>query len=299
MLYILLGISSLSVAWLAWQAAEFVLGRFSDRLRSEKLRNLVGAAALGRTEIPRGTKPPPFGDLAAILGSQVQHLARDGSFGHYLAHLSTQLRRGGLSSTTAVQLLGYQVLGGISGGLVFGVLSGSLELALFTLLLGLLLPRLWVRDKALLRERRLLLELPNALESLSLCSEAGLSLEQGIEQYVKSAGPGPLREEFARVLEQTQSGSARKGALEVVASRLGLTDFNLFASSVIQAEKFGTGVSKTLRQLAVTLRDKRSQRAEKAVQELPVKLLLPLILCIMPVTFLIIFGPLLLQFLNP
>jgi tight adherence protein C len=80
---------------------------------------------------------------------------------------------------------------------------------------------------------------------------------------------------------------------------LALTDFSIFVSSVAQAERFGTGVARTLRQLSLTLRDKRTQKAEKEVQELPVKLLLPLILCIMPVTFLIIFGPVVLQFMRP
>ena len=77
-----------------------------------------------------------------------------------------------------------------------------------------------------------------------------------------------------------------------------MTDFSLFSTSVIQAERFGTGISKTLQQLSMTIRDKQSQRAEKAVQEMPVKLLFPLILFIMPVTFLIIFGPIVLQFLS-
>jgi tight adherence protein C len=100
------------------------------------------------------------------------------------------------------------------------------------------------------------------------------------------------------MLEQTRSGSSRKMALEAVSSRLQLTDFSLFTTSLINAEKFGTGISKILRQLSLTMRDKQTQRAEKAVQELPVKLLFPLIFFIMPVTFLIIFGPIVLQFLK-
>ena len=99
-------------------------------------------------------------------------------------------------------------------------------------------------------------------------------------------------------MEQTKSGSGRKIAFTSVTEKLNLTDFSLFTTSVIQAERFGTGISKTLQQLSITIRDKQSQRAEKAVQEMPVKLLFPLIFFIMPVTFLIIFGPIALQFFH-
>jgi tight adherence protein C len=100
-------------------------------------------------------------------------------------------------------------------------------------------------------------------------------------------------------MEQTRIGSGRKAAFTSVTEKLNLTDFSLFSTSVIQAERFGTGISKMLQQLSLTIRDKQSQRAEKAVQEMPVKLLFPLIFFIMPVTFLIIFGPIILQFLHP
>lgn len=168
-----------------------------------------------------------------------------------------------------------------------------------TFFLGAVLPLLWLRDRALQREKRILRELPNALEILALCSEAGLSVEQGMEQYLLNAALGPLREEFARVLDRTKTGSSRKEALDVSAKNLNLADFTFFTSSLVQAERFGTGVSKILRQLSLTIRDKQAQRTEKTVQELPVKLLFPLILFIMPVTFLVVFGPILLRLMHP
>ena len=217
-------------------------------------------------------------------------------FRGYFNLLASLIRRANLLELRPEHILGYQVLASLAACLVFGGLSGSPELAFLTLLMGGCLPLVWLRDQALRRERRLLRELPNSLEVISLCSEAGLSLEQGIEQYLKNARPGPIREELGRLLEQTRTGSSRKEALEAMSGRLGLMDFSLFTSSLIHAERFGTGVAKTLRQLSVTLRDKQYQRAEKAVQEMPVKLLLPLVFFILPVTFLIIFGPIALQF---
>lgn len=217
----------------------------------------------------------------------------------YFFYLSRLLRRANRDDIQPSHLLFYQGLLGVGAALVFGFLSGSPELSVLAFAGGSLAPVLWVRDKALAREKELLKELPNALEILSLCSEAGLSLEQSMDQYLRHSRPGALHVEFTGILEQARSGSSRKNALEAAGARLNLTDFSLFAASLIQAERFGTGVSKTLRQLSLTLRDKQSQRAEKAVQEMPVKMLLPLILFIMPVTFLIIFGPILLQYFHP
>jgi tight adherence protein C len=196
-------------------------------------------------------------------------------------------------------MFGYQLLAGLGLGLLLFLFLGEATFSFLGLALGAALPVIWLRDRALRRERLLLRELPNALEVVSLCCEAGLTVEQGMDQYLKNARPNPLASEFSAMLEQTRSGASRKAALESAATKIQLTDFSLFTTSLIHAERFGTGVAQTLRQLSTTLRDKQTQAAEKAVQELPVKLILPLVFFIMPVTFLIIFGPVLLQFLHP
>jgi tight adherence protein C len=208
------------------------------------------------------------------------------------------LRRSGREEFQPHQILGYQLLAGLGSFFLIHLLLGVFTLSCTGMFLGAVLPAMWMRDLALKRERRILRELPNALEIVSLCCEAGLTVEQGIDQYLKNARPNPLGNEFSFVLEQTRSGSSRKSALETSAKRLQLTDFSLFTTSLIHAERFGTGVANTLRQLSMTLRDKQTQMAEKAVQELPVKMILPLVFFIMPVTFLIIFGPVFLQFLG-
>jgi Flp pilus assembly protein TadB len=216
----------------------------------------------------------------------------------YYEWIASLLKRSDREEFQPHQILGYQILAGVGSFLLLHLLLGTFSISFTGLALGAAVPILWLRDLAVKRERRILRELPNALEVVSLCCEAGLTVEQGIDQYLKNARPNPLGSEFSGLLEQTRSGSSRKAALEVAAQRLQLTDFSLFTTSLIHAEKFGTGVSKTLRQLSLTLRDKQTQMAEKAVQELPVKMILPLVFFIMPVTFLIIFGPVFLQFLG-
>jgi tight adherence protein C len=289
MTLLLLALAAASIGWFVHDLTFDLLSRFERRQQALRLQNLVAASR----------KKPPFQTLLLLIEEKFQTLLKMAFFRRYFEFLAGLLLRMNHPDLKPVQIFGYQILLSLGASLLFGLLSESLELSLLAFLLGGLLPVLWLRDKASLREKKILRELPNVSEILSLCSEAGLSLELGMGQYLKNAKPGPLREEFAGLLEQMKSGSSRKNALEATASRINLTDFSLFTTSLIQAERFGTGVAKTLRQLSLTLRDKQSQRAEKAVQELPVKMLLPLILFIMPVTFLIIFGPVLLQFLKP
>lgn len=289
MTYALLALSCFFVGWFVRNVAFNLLVRFSRHQQDVRLKSLVA----------QSRKPLPFQSFLSLLEDNIRLLQQSALLEKYFRYLSRQLQRMGRDDIKPIHVLGYQLLASFGGALVFGLLSESAFLAVMAFLIGAGLPVIWLRDKVLRREKRILRELPNALEILSLCSEAGLSLEQALDQYLKNAKGGPLRDELGGILEQTRSGSSRKSALETVSVRLDLTDFSLFTTSLIQAEKFGTGIAKTLRQLSLTLRDKHTQRAEKAVQEMSVKMLIPLVLFIMPVTFLIIFGPIILQFLQP
>lgn len=289
MILFLLLLASLLIAWSVREQSLVFLERFSHYHHSLRLKGFM--------EPSRGLVR--YRAFFYALEDNLQVLLRKDLFKKYLGYLKTQIGRVGLSHLKPFHVVGYQVIAAFGAGVFFAFLSEELLLSLAGFGIGALLPVLWLRDRALERERRVLRELPNLMEVLSLCSEAGLSMEQGMEQYAASSKAGPLSEEVRRILTQTQTGSSRKDALSTAAGRLGLTDFSLFTTSVIQAERFGTGIAKTLRQLSMSLRDKQTQRAEKAVQEMPVKMLLPLVFCIMPVTFLIIFGPVLLRFFNP
>jgi Flp pilus assembly protein TadB len=285
---IFLLLCSAGIGWFTRDRAYLALIRFSRYQQNLRLKRLAEPVK----------KAMPFQTALLYFEERLQGLFQVSLFQKYFRYLERQLERMNRRDLKAAHIFGYQIIGSVGAALLFGLVSGSLELAALAFLIGAFLPVIWLRDKALAREAKVLAELPNALEILSLCSEAGLSLEQAMDQYVKNTKPGPLKDEFTGMLEQTRSGSSRKMALEGVRDRLQLTDFSLFTTSLINAEKFGTGISNILRQLSLTMRDKQTQRAEKAVQELPVKLLFPLIFFIMPVTFLIIFGPIVLQFLK-
>jgi tight adherence protein C len=287
MTILLMLICAVGIGWFLRDVVNNALIKMDQDRQRRRLNNIVQQ----KTAIPLQA-------YIEIFGEKFTGLLTTPFFERYLTYLEKQLRRADIRHLKAVDLLGYQLLASVVFSSVFGLLAGSVELAVLSFGAGLILPVVWLNDKAQKREKYLLRELPNALEILSLCSEAGLSLEQGMEQYLRNAKSGPLKEELTKIMDLTRSGSGRKKAFLSVTEKLDLTDFSLFSTSVIQAERFGTGIAKTLQQLSMTIRDKQSQRAEKAVQEMPVKLLFPLILFIMPVTFLIIFGPILLQFLN-
>ncbi len=295
---ILLCLSSLSIGWFAFIIVSEALERFSQYQQNVRLKFLMTAPIVGNGMGPSGRKPLPFRTLLSFIENNSSVFLNHRWFERYVGYLSKQLLRMNRTEIKPVQILGFQILISVFAASFFILLSENLEISIIAFFVGAGLPLIWLQEKALGREKMLLRELPNALEILSLCSEAGLSLEQAMDQYLKNAKAGPLHDEFAGLLEQTRSGSSRKSALESTSSRLDLTDFSLFTTSLIHAERFGTGISMTLRQLSLTMRDKQTQRAEKAVQEMPVKMLIPLILFIMPVTFLIIFGPILLQFFN-
>jgi pilus assembly protein TadC len=289
MIYLLLALSAVGFGWFARESAYLIVRRVLEYQQTLRLKNLMGTRH----------KALPFQTFLSFMEGNLKRLSRRGFIKDYFEFISKYLKRMDRADLTASYIFGYQIMISVSAASVFYLLADSAFLALIAFVLGASLPLFWLKDKALRREKAILRELPNSLEVLSLCSEAGLSLEQAMDQYLKNAKPGALKDELGAILEQTRSGSNRKDALAAAALKLELTDFSLFTTSLIQAEKFGTGVAKTLRQLSVTMRDKQSQRAEKAVQEMPVKMLLPLVLFIMPVTFLIIFGPILLQFLRP
>ena len=289
MSYLILVIPASLLGWFAYQLSLKALASFSLFLHKMRLIRSINPSQTHSLLQTLGF----FMESKASFAAHVKFLDR---YNRYLLGLSRRANRPDLKPATLILA---QVLLSWTGALLIGFLLASGELAFIAFALGGALPVFWLRDQAVQREKELLGEMPNALEILSLCSEAGLSLEQAMDQYLRHSKLGALHDEFSIMLDQTKSGSNRKKALEAASARLNLADFTLFASSLIQAERFGTGVSQTLRQLSFSMRDKQTQRAEKAVQEMPVKMLLPLILFIMPVTFLVIFGPILIQFFHP
>jgi tight adherence protein C len=120
--------------------------------------------------------------------------------------------------------------------------------------------------------------------------EAGLGFDAALGQVVRST-EGPLAQEIARMLQEMQVGVSRADALRAMAERNDVEELRGFVLAMVQAEQFGVSISKVLRSQAKQLRLKRRQRAEEKAMKVPVKILFPLIFCILPAMFVVLLGP--------
>jgi tight adherence protein C len=164
-------------------------------------------------------------------------------------------------------------------------------LAVTTLLLYL--PSAWLRWRITARRNRIRNGLPDALDLLVVCVEAGMGLDAAIQRVaaeMRRTCP-ELSEELRTMTLELRAGKLRRDGLKNLALRIGLEDVNSLAALLIQADVFGTSVAQTLRVYSDAMRTKRSQRAEELAAQLPVKLLLPLIFFILPALFVVIMGP--------
>ncbi|MEX0386327.1 type II secretion system F family protein [Spiribacter onubensis] len=165
-------------------------------------------------------------------------------------------------------------------------------------LLGYAYPIIWLRDQGLRRQRGIARQFPALLELLGLSVRAGLSFSAALPQCTAQLEAGPLRDEMQRVAREIRTGTARNEALERMAERIDLNAVHAFVAAIVQADETGAAISQTLSDQAARRRRERFAAAEKKANEAPVRMLLPLVGLLFPVTFLIIGFPIALQFLE-
>lgn len=202
----------------------------------------------------------------------------------------------------ALEFLGiraaFVVIGAMILILLFGLLrADSLLAPVFALMgaiLGFYAPMLWLDIKIRQRQEGLLLELPDALDLLAVCAEAGMGLDAGIGQIV-TKGNNYISRAFARFLFELRVGKPREEALRDLAGRAEVRELTDFIAAILQAERFGTGVVQVLRIQSEQQRVMRRQRAQARVNQLPVKLLFPLTIFIFPSILIVLMGPALIR----
>ena len=203
------------------------------------------------------------------------------------------------------RILGLKALLAIAGagaGLLIPPLVGlgvlrTLAATVVLLLLGWFAPSLWLYQVAYNRTQQIQRDLPDALDLLTISVEAGLAFDAAVAQVARNT-EGPLAQELFPVLQEMQIGTGRTNALRGLAERTDLPELRSFVGAMVQADAFGIPISNVLRVQAVEMRVKRSQRAEEAAQKVPVKILFPLIFCILPSLFVVIIGPAVVQILR-
>jgi tight adherence protein C len=159
--------------------------------------------------------------------------------------------------------------------------------------LGFLAPDFWLGRKINKRQSMIRRGLPDVLDMLVICVEAGLSLDQATARTAEELrGSQPvLSDELGVVALEQRAGSVRSDAWKHLADRTGLDIVRNLVSMLVQSEQFGTSVAKTLRVHSDTLRTKRVQEIEERAAKLSVKLLFPLVLFIFPSLFVVVLGP--------
>ena len=163
---------------------------------------------------------------------------------------------------------------------------------------GLALPVLWLRDLVAQRSRAIHKALPFMLDLITLCVEAGLTLQSALGHAVAKGAPGPMRDEMSRVLRDRRAGKSRIDALREMATRMREPSVAALVAALVQSETLGMDLGPILRAQAEQRRVERFAAAEKLAMEAPVKMLFPLIAFIFPCTFIVLGFPIAIKFLR-
>lgn len=164
--------------------------------------------------------------------------------------------------------------------------------------LGYFYPRIWTRDVRRRRVAQIVKHLPIYLDFLTLAVEAGLNINGAIQKAVEKGPTGPLRWELEHVLRDLKSGLNRTESLRRFDDRLRIKEVTNLVGAVVQAERMGSGLAKSLRFQSDQRRSERFQRAEKQAMEAPVKLVFPLLVFIFPITFIVLGFPIAMKFVQ-
>lgn len=152
------------------------------------------------------------------------------------------------------------------------------------------LPKTWLRRKARQRKTEITRAMPDALDMLSVCADAGLGFDQSI-QRVSEAWDTSLSREFARVVAEMGMGLPRHEALRNFADRVNVPDVSSFVAVILQSDQLGMSITQTLHAQAKQMRIERRFRAQEQARKMPLKMLFPLLLFIFPSMFAVILGP--------
>lgn len=171
----------------------------------------------------------------------------------------------------------------------FSYLEGIVFVWVFVIF-GAFLPFGYLNSLIRKRQAGIVKQLPEVLDLLSISVQAGLSFDGAMRKIVDRM-TGPVIDEFKRMQQDVRMGAPRARALQAVAKRCDVEDMHLFITSVVQAERLGTSMGKTLVNQADNMRERRRQRAKAAALKAPIKMLFPLVLFIFPAMFVVILVP--------
>ena len=266
-----------------------------DAVQARLSQLVVQAKSLEEMEMQQ-----PF--YERVMRPTIQRLARAGrrQEGGVIQRIDAKLERAGYpGGLRGADWLGVKLLALIAFaiiGLLIGLLLGkgaivvALLFALFGAGLGYMAPEFWLGRKTRARSMAMTLQLPDALDLLTISVEAGLGFDAALAKVVEKM-EGPLVDEFRQALAEVRMGRHRRDALRDVANRADSQPVSNFVGAIVQAEQLGVPIAKVLLIQSNQLRIERRQRAEEAAAKAPVKMLFPMVGCIFPTIFIVILGP--------
>jgi tight adherence protein C len=196
-----------------------------------------------------------------------------------------------LPKVIAAKLVLALVSGALGGLVLLGRPSGFFAVVVVLVtVVAYFVPELLLRSRGQERQQEIQLELADTLDQMTIAVEAGLGFESAMARAGQN-GKGPLAEELVRTLQDIAVGQPRREAYLAMAERTGVTDLRRFIRAVVQADAYGVSIADVLRTQAAEMRLKRRQRAEEKAMQIPVKVIFPLILCILPTLFIVLLGP--------
>jgi tight adherence protein C len=265
-------------------------------------RDLVHRAAnYGRTRTVTGRELPRFRERAfAPFAAQVAKLMLRLNPRTTTESVAAKLMAAGMRKTSPTGFIaaqGIMVIAGGFFGLIVGGMASPAKAPFFALglgLLGFMVPKLVLSSRVQKRQASVAVELPDALDLLSVSVEAGLGFDGAVQKLTEHM-KGPLIEEFEMALGEMRIGEGRQEALKKMAQRSASPEMGSFVRSIIQADQLGISLGRILRIQATDSRMKRQMLAEEKAMKAPIKMLFPTVIFIFPAMFIVVLGP---AFLN-
>jgi tight adherence protein C len=282
--------------------ARALFGNRRDEVIERLERGTSGGMDIGGSAVEQRAPERTFARIASILRPFARLVKPSG--GEDLSRIQQALVHAGYRTENAVEiLLGVKLLLPMIVILIFWQIDSHLEkpldlppaiaVSFIAIAAAFFLPNLWLRSKITQRQQMLSEALPDAMDLLVTCVEAGLSLDAAmgrVAQELELVSP-VLGHEMKQTLLEIQAGVRRSDAFHRLSTRTGLEDLRTLSAMIIQTEMFGTSVSRALRVHAEGMRTKRMQNAEERAAMASVKMTIPLIMCILPSLFAVVLGP--------
>jgi tight adherence protein C len=275
-----------AVALASVLGATWLLERNAPERR--RLRSLIGVPAATTGVVVPLSLTTSLDPMLARLSRLMPRSSKD------MSRLQRRLARAGFAQpAAAAYYAATEVLLPLGAGLLAFVLSGNFAVAILVAVIGCALPILFVRRKTSQRQKAIQNGLPDALDLITVCVEAGSGLDQAIIRAsleLDLVHPA-LAEELRFITTETRAGKPRAEAFANFAKRTGVDDVRALVAMLNQTDRFGTSITQALRTHADTSRTKRRQRAEERAGKIGVKLVFPLAFCLFPALYIVCFGP--------